>query len=221
MRRRLNKYTINTVNNSIILEESVMLEDVRLIVDETQHKIICSSMQKNNVVVEINGTKTTIPTPVNISSDGKTITIDTRVCTLVSGDAITFEIDKADKISDATSSIQGTDVTATNTKIVSDISNLSTKVGDSETTINTSISTSETNVKTAITDAQSTLIGTNTEASQTKILEAVQQAILDAAEMNKTAYASVFQKNDDSGDTYTLTLPNIFEVDETTQTVTV
>lgn len=216
MRRRLNTYTINSSTNSIVLGESVTLEDIRLIVDETQHKIVCSSMQKNNMVVTVDGVKTTIAAPVTISADNKTITIDTRVCALNTSDAITIEIDNGDKLSEVISNIS-----TLSDKVLWEHATTRTVISTSESAITSAVSTAESNVKTAISDAQSALIGTNTEASQTKILEAVQQAILDAAEMNKTAYASVFQKNEDGADTYTMILPNIFEVDETTQTVTV
>lgn len=180
MRRRIDTYTIDTAANAIVLsEETITLEDIRLIVDETQKKIICSSMQKNNMVIKIDGVKTTIPVPVTISSDGKTITIDTQVCTLASGDAITFEIDTADTLSDVTSSIS-----------------------------------------TAITSAQSALLGDDHTATQTAILQAVSTAVQDAAEMNKQAYSARFEQNTDTDNSYTLVLPLIAGVDETTQTAT-
>lgn len=169
MRRRINNYTINTSKNTITLDEAVTLEDIRLIIDETQMIVICSSMQKGSVTIKKDGEKTTITEPVSISTDGKTLSIKTDLCMLASSDKLTIEIDKGDKLSDVTEELKGT----------------------------------------------------NTEATQTAILTAVQQAIKDAADMNKETYASVFVQNTDSDNSYTLVLPTVSKVDESTQTLTI
>jgi hypothetical protein len=82
MRRRVN-CTIDATNNTIIVAEPITIDDIRLIVDEAQMKVICSSMQKSNVDVttDINATVVVVPT---------------SICTLAADDHITFEIDTAD-----------------------------------------------------------------------------------------------------------------------------
>lgn len=75
MRYRITDYNIN--GQTIVLPDEVTIEDIRLIVNETQKKVICSSMQKNNVHVE-----------------GATIIVFPDVCIMQSGDQLTIEIDK-------------------------------------------------------------------------------------------------------------------------------
>ena len=82
MRRRVN-CTIDAANNTINVAEPITIDDIRLIVDETAEKVICTSMQKKNVDVKA-GTNATI------------VVVPTSICTLAAGDHITFEIDTAD-----------------------------------------------------------------------------------------------------------------------------
>lgn len=78
MRYRVTDYTIE--GQTIILQSEVTIEDIRLIVNETQKKVICSSMQKNNVGVT--------------TSDGYSyITVNEEVCLLESNDQLTIELD--------------------------------------------------------------------------------------------------------------------------------
>lgn len=80
MRTRVKDYTIRY--NSIMIGEDVTIEDIRLIVNETQGVVICSSMQKDNVLVRANGT----------------IDVKTSVCVLNADDQLTIEIDKGDSL---------------------------------------------------------------------------------------------------------------------------
>ena len=75
MRYRVTEYTIE--GQTIVLPEQITIEDLRLIVNETQKKVICSSMQKDNVYVQ---------------SDN--IIVSSSICTLQSSDQLTIEIDK-------------------------------------------------------------------------------------------------------------------------------
>lgn len=110
MRYRVTDYTID--RQTIVLPDEVTIEDIRLVVNETQKKVICSSMQKNNVHVE-----------------GVTIDIPSSVCIMQSGDQLTIEIDKGDNLADIklpeidTSILakQGDDQEATNTEILKEI----------------------------------------------------------------------------------------------------
>lgn len=75
MRYRITDYNIN--GQTIVLPDEVTIEDIRLIVNETKKKVICSSMQKSNVEVNSNF----IEVPIDI-------------CMLQSTDQLTIEIDK-------------------------------------------------------------------------------------------------------------------------------
>lgn len=78
MRYRVTDYTIN--GQTIVLPNEVTIEDIRLIVNETQKEVICSSMQKSNVGVT--------------TSDGYSyITVNEGVCLLKPKDQLTIELD--------------------------------------------------------------------------------------------------------------------------------
>lgn len=79
MRYRVAEYTIS--GQTIALPSEVTIEDIRLIVNETQKKVICSSMQKSNVEVNSN-----------------TITVSFDICVLQPTDKLTIEIDKGEEI---------------------------------------------------------------------------------------------------------------------------
>lgn len=86
MRYRVKDYTINVQHNAIVLDiAGLTVEDVRLIVNETQNKVICSSMQKANITIsgDVVATKTGFEVP-------------TSVCTLVATDKLTIEIDRGE-----------------------------------------------------------------------------------------------------------------------------
>jgi archaellum component FlaF (FlaF/FlaG flagellin family) len=78
MRYRVAEYTIS--GQTIALQSEVTIEDIRLIVNETQKKVICSSMQKSNVEV-----------------NGNTITVSFDICVLQPTDKLTIEIDKGEE----------------------------------------------------------------------------------------------------------------------------
>ena len=76
-RRRIPTYTIQ--GQVISIGEQVSVEDIRLIVNETQKVVICSSMQKENV-----------------RTDHDTIEVVPSVCVLQPTDQLTIEIDKGE-----------------------------------------------------------------------------------------------------------------------------
>lgn len=96
MRYRIKDYRIE--GQSIVLPKQITIEDLRLVVNETQKQVICSSMQKNNVEVQ---------------SDN--ILVPTSVCTLHPTDLLTIEIDDGDNLSSVAK--QGENQEATNTAI--------------------------------------------------------------------------------------------------------
>lgn len=90
MRRRIKEYSFTPGTRSIDTGISdLTIQDIRLIVNETQKAIICSSMQKDNVTSIINGV----------------ITYIDDLPLLNTGDLLTIEIDNGDSIEDSISEI--------------------------------------------------------------------------------------------------------------------
>lgn len=83
MRTRINNITFTPGTRSITTGiTDLAIDDIRLFINESQMKVICSSMQKDNVV--------------SISSG--VVTYKDTFPVLASGDHITFEIDKGDNV---------------------------------------------------------------------------------------------------------------------------
>ena len=80
MRYRVTDYTIG--RQTIVLPISeVTIEDIRLVVNETQKKVICSSMKKGDVYV-------------NQTSGQSIIAVPAYICEMQQSDQLTIEIDK-------------------------------------------------------------------------------------------------------------------------------
>ena len=109
MRYRIKDYTIS--GQTITIQGEFDIEDIRLIVDETQKEILCSSTDKNlDGVVYDSGLDATI------------ITIPLSICRLVNTDKLTIEVDCGDSPVDLAR--QGSNVEATNSKILEEVSKL-------------------------------------------------------------------------------------------------
>ena len=76
MRNLTTNYTFTAGTRSITVSETFTVENIRLIVNETQKVVICSSMQKDNVSV----------------ADG-VITYSSSLPALQAGDKLTIELD--------------------------------------------------------------------------------------------------------------------------------
>lgn len=93
MRNRSAYYTILS-EEVILVQGEVDIEDIRLIVNETQKVVICSSMKKDAIAyIE----------PFVDDASGEEIVfsricINTGVCKLASDDKLTIEIDKGDTL---------------------------------------------------------------------------------------------------------------------------
>lgn len=85
MRHRVKEYDI-IAPYAIDIAGNVRIEDIRLIVNETQGVVICSSMQKGNIVA------------IGTGSESTTLSINPSVCTLNTDDILTIEIDKGDTL---------------------------------------------------------------------------------------------------------------------------
>lgn len=79
MRYRHNNYSISGQTITINGVTTVNIQDIRLIIDETDKKVICSSMQKDNVTVS-----------------GNVITVPSSVATLNAAHKYTIELDFGD-----------------------------------------------------------------------------------------------------------------------------
>lgn len=86
-RNRIKNYTIK--GQEIIIPKATTIEDIRLIINETKGVVICSSMQKDNVIL------TTITGP-NDGTIETSIGVDTSICELSSTDKLTIECDYGD-----------------------------------------------------------------------------------------------------------------------------
>lgn len=87
MRHRIANYTIpNTTSiilNGVVLENGI--EDIRLIVNETAKKVLCSSMQK-----DINVS--------TVTNDGINTTITLKSALVTADNKLTIEVDEGDTI---------------------------------------------------------------------------------------------------------------------------
>ena len=93
MRYRIKNYVISGPTD-ITLKGKFNIEDLRLIINETQKKIICSSMNKSNVWCQyLEDTDSTI------------IFFDASLCELTPTDQLTIEVDKGDTIQDMVTTI--------------------------------------------------------------------------------------------------------------------
>ena len=93
MRYRIKNYTISG-NNDFTIQGRVDIEDLRLIINETQKKVICSSMNKSNVVCQYTE-----------DTDSTIISFDASLCELTPTDQLTIEVDKGDTIQDMVNTI--------------------------------------------------------------------------------------------------------------------
>ena len=91
MRHRIANYTIlNTTSiqlNEVVLKNGI--EDIRLIINETTKKVLCSSMQKDINISAVN-------------NDGTNTIITLKSALIATGNKLTIEIDEGDTITPMT-----------------------------------------------------------------------------------------------------------------------
>lgn len=110
MRYRVKEYNI-TGDTDFSIVGKVLIEDIRLIINETQKKVICSSMNKSNVTCDYDE-----------DMDVTSISFDTSICQLQNTDQLTIEIDKGDDLSAVAR--QGENQEATNSAIYNAVKHL-------------------------------------------------------------------------------------------------
>ena len=110
MENRIKDYTIK--GQRILLPKQTSIEDLRLIFNETQKKLICSTATKDNVSLAQ-------------GEGGTLVEVPTSVCVLNSTDQLTIKCDYGESVDD----IVGENKEATNSKIYEDIHNVAQLFG--------------------------------------------------------------------------------------------
>lgn len=129
MEHRIAEYTINGQN--ITLPKVTDIEDIRLIFNETQKVLICSTASKGNIT-------TIITDPVAGTS---TVVVPTSVCTINPNDKLTIKCDYGDDLSSVAK--QGENKEATNSAIYNDTHNVAQFFGITAATEFTPLTTEE------------------------------------------------------------------------------
>mgnify|MGYP003398614247 FL=1 len=94
MRYRIKEYTIGG-DTDFSIAGKVSIEDIRLIVNETQKKVICSSMNKSNVTCEYVE-----------DMDATFISFRSSICILQPSDKLTIEVDQGDTLAHVASMVE-------------------------------------------------------------------------------------------------------------------
>lgn len=122
MEYRINDYQIS--GNSIVLPRETSIEDIRLIYNETQKILICSTAKKEN----LSSLGVFVTDQINKKT---TIRIPTSICVLMPMDKLTIKCDYGDNLSSVESKVEevgnnllGTNKEATNTNILNGTLNL-------------------------------------------------------------------------------------------------
>lgn len=102
MEYRIKDYTIK--GQRILLPRQTSIEDLRLIFNETQKKLICSTATKDNV-------------SLTQGEGGTIVNVPTSVCVLNSTDLLTIKCDYGESVDD----IVGENKDATNSKILEEV----------------------------------------------------------------------------------------------------
>ena len=97
MEYRIKDYQID--GNSIVLPRATSIEDIRLIYNETQKVLICSTAKKDN----LRGLGVII---VNRFNNTTTINVPTSICVLQPNDQLTIKCDYGDDLSSAESKVE-------------------------------------------------------------------------------------------------------------------
>lgn len=97
MEYRIKDYQID--GNSIVLPRATSIEDIRLIYNETQKVLICSTAKKDN----LSGLGVII---VNQFNNTTTINVPTSICVLQPNDLLTIKCDYGDDLSSVKSKVE-------------------------------------------------------------------------------------------------------------------
>ena len=102
MEYRIKDYTIK--GQRILLPRQTSIEDLRLIFNETQKKLICSTATKDNVTL--------------IQGEGGTLVeVPTSVCSLNSTDLLTIKCDYGDNLEGVKEAVENIDMTSIERKV--------------------------------------------------------------------------------------------------------
>ena len=204
MRYRIKEYTIGG-DTDFFVSGKIGVEDIRLIINETQKKVICSSMNKSNVACEYVE-----------DMDATFISFSSSICILQPSDKLTIEVDKGDTLTQVASKVEE-ESEAIKSKIDAIPATDLTAVAKEET-LNT-LADKIDNIKLPEIDTtELAKQGENKNATNSKIYDAV-KGIPDLSLL----YSARFEKNDDGEDTYSMVLPIVAGViaNEDGETVTI
>lgn len=113
MEYRIKDYTIE--GQSILLPRQTSIEDLRLIFNETQKKLICSTATKDNVSL--------------VQGEGGTLVeVPTSVCSLNSTDLLTIKCDYGDNLEEVKEAVENIDLTPIENKVDEGVSTLADKI---------------------------------------------------------------------------------------------
>lgn len=124
MEYRIKDYSIK--GNSILLPRQTSIEDLRLIFNETQKKLICSTATKDNVsLVQGNG--------------GTLVEVPASVCVLNSTDLLTIKCDYGDNLEEVKQAVENIDLTSIESKVETEADSIEAKIDESVNTLSTKI----------------------------------------------------------------------------------
>lgn len=102
MEYRIKDYTIK--GQRILLPRQTSIEDLRLIFNETQKKLICSTATKDNVTLAQ-------------GEGGTLVEVPTSVCSLNSTDLLTIKCDYGDNLEEVKEAVENIDLTSIESKV--------------------------------------------------------------------------------------------------------
>jgi hypothetical protein len=115
MEYRIKDYTIK--GQRILLPRQTSIEDLRLIFNETQKKLICSTATKDNVTL--------------VQGEGGTLVeVPTSVCSLNSTDLLTIKCDYGDNLEEVKEAVENIDLNSIESKVESEADSIESKIDE-------------------------------------------------------------------------------------------
>jgi hypothetical protein len=206
MRYRIKEYTIGG-DTDFFVSGKIGVEDIRLIINETQKKVICSSMNKSNVACEYVE-----------DIDATFISFSSSICILQPSDKLTIEVDKGDtltqvasKVEEVGNKIDNIDLTPIENKVDEGVSTLSDKIDNIDlSAVENKVQEESAAIQGKIDNIKLPEIDTTELAKQGENQEATMSKVYDAVKSipdMSLLYAARAEKNDDGENTYTIVLP--------------
>lgn len=162
MEYRIKDYTIRA--QMILLPRPTTIEDLRLIFNETQKKLICSTANKDLVTLR--------------QQDGSTVVVvPSSVCTLNETDQLTIKCDYGDNLEEVKEAVENIDLTSIESKVETESQTIQSAIQNIDLS---SVEGKVDEVKQAVDNIKLPEIDTTELAKQGENQEATNSAILDA-----------------------------------------